>query len=244
MFEVRGQNEKQLIRGALVLVAIVAACLIFTFTGHLQQICSKLFEIFQGREHLRTYLESWGAWGPSVFVILQALQVVIAPIPGELSGVVGGFVFGTFPSVFYSTLGLTIGSVIAFFAARIIGLPFVKMVVSQETLEKFRFVTERKGIIISLILFIVPGFPKDILCYLLGLSPMGFVTFVLVCGLGRIPGTVMLSFSGAAIFEEDWRLLVILIIVSAVCLVVFYFKGEKASLWLEKKSSGDVALDD
>ncbi len=237
------REKLHLILGTCTLAVLASATVVLTATGHIQHFYTRLWEIFQGREQLRMYLESWGSWAPAAFMALQSLQVVIAPIPGELTGIVGGFVFGTWWSLLYSTVGLTIGSLIAFSTARIVGLPFVKLVVADETLEKFQFCTEPRGIIISLIFFIIPGFPKDILCYLLGLSPMGFVTFALVCGLGRIPGTAMLSCSGAAIYEEDWRLLVVVAVVSAVCLAVFYFRGEKANLWLKAKCRPKLSPD-
>ncbi len=237
------REKLRLILGSSVLAVLVAAAVVLTVTGHMQQFYRLVFDVFQGREQLRTYLEGWGSWAPAVFMVLQSLQVVMAPIPGELTGIVGGFVFGTWSSLLYSTVGLTVGSLIAFSASRIVGLPFVKLVVCDETLDKFHFCTERRGIIVSVIFFLIPGFPKDILCYLLGLSPMSFITFVLVCGLGRIPGTAMLSCSGAAIYEEDWRLLVIVSIVSAVCLAAFYFKGEKANLWLKAKCRPKLSPD-
>ena len=135
---------------------------------------------------MRAYLQSWGPWAPLVFVVIQALQVVIAPIPGELTGIVGGFLFGTFRATIYSSLGLTLGSAIAFLAARVVGLPLVKLVVRQETLDKFHFLTESRGTIVTLILFMIPGFPKDTLSYLLGLSPMVFLNFFVICGqIGR-----------------------------------------------------------
>jgi uncharacterized membrane protein YdjX (TVP38/TMEM64 family) len=226
------RERRNLILGSGILAAAVAIIAALTITGHLQHFFKMLWEIFQTKEALRVYLESWGVWAPIVFVILQALQVVIAPIPGELTGIVGGFVFGGLVSIVYSTIGLTIGSLIAFAAARLIGLPFVKLVISEGTLEKFHFVAEPRGIIASLVLFVIPGFPKDILCYILGLSPMGYLTFLTVCGLGRIPGTVMLSFSGAAIYEEDSRLLIVVAITALVCIGIFYFKKERAALWL------------
>ncbi len=229
------REKVHLICGSTLLTCLVVAVVTLTFTGHLQQFYKTFVEIFQSREHLRIYLESWGAWAPLAFIVVQSLQVVMAPIPGELTGIVGGFVFGTWSSVLYSTVGLTVGSVLAFCASRIIGLPLVKLVVCGETMEKFHFLTERRGIVGSLIFFIIPGFPKDILCYLLGLSPMGFLTFAVVCGLGRIPGTAMLSWSGAAIYDENWRILIILSVVSAVCAALFYFKGEKAHMWLRSK---------
>ena len=227
---------RNLIVGSGVLAVLVAIAAVLTSTGHLQNFYKMLWEIFQSREALRDYLECCGAWAPFAFVVLQALQVVIAPIPGELTGIVGGFVFGGLVSIVYSTVGLAIGSLIAFAAARVIGLPFVKLVVSEDTLEKFHFVTESRGIIASLILFIIPGFPKDILCYILGLSPMSYLTFLLVCGLGRIPGTAMLSFSGAAIYEEDWRILIIVAIGALIFGGILYLKKDRAALWVQGRS--------
>jgi len=234
------QEKRKLILASGLLTVLLAVTAAMAITGHLQQLFRMLLEVFEGREQLRTYLEGWGIWAPVVFVVLQVLQVVIAPIPGELTGIVGGFVFGSLVSIIYSTLGLTVGSLIAFAAARIIGLPLVKLVISEETLNKFHFLTERRGAIASLILFLIPGFPKDILCYLLGLSPMSYITFLVVCGLGRIPGTAMLSFSGAAIYEEDWRLLIIVAIATLVCLGVFYLKSERANLWVKARRNRDL----
>jgi uncharacterized membrane protein YdjX (TVP38/TMEM64 family) len=82
---------------------------------------------------------------------------------------------------------------------------------------------------------LIPGFPKDLLCYLLGLSPMKFLTFVVVCGLGRIPGTFMLSFTGAAIFREDWRFLEVLAGVCLIIFVIFYVKRDAIHDWLKHK---------
>ena len=152
---------------------------------------------------MRAYVESWGSLAPAAFICLQTLQVVLAPIPGEFTGAVGGFIFGGLPTVLYSTIGLTVGSALAFYGARIVGQPLVKLVVPPRAMERFRFLTKRRGTFIAFILFIIPGFPKDILSYILGLSPMGFLPFIAVCTLGRIPGTVLLSFSGSALYNRN-----------------------------------------
>jgi uncharacterized membrane protein YdjX (TVP38/TMEM64 family) len=238
-----GQDKRSLIVGSILLVALILITAALAITGHLQRWSMALIAIFESREHLRIYLEGWGVWAPVVFIFLQALQVVIAPIPGELTGIVGGFMFGTLMSILYSSVGLTVGSLIAFVASRLIGLPFVKLIIGEATFQKFCFLTERRGIIAILILFIIPGFPKDILCYVLGLSPMGSVTFLLVCGLGRIPGTALLSFSGAAIYEEDWRMLVVVVVVTLVCLGVCYLKRDKTAQWLKGDKAVELSLE-
>lgn len=228
------QDEQRVIMAISLLAAMVILIAVLGFVGVLGPLFNGMWEVFLGREQLRNYVESWSSWAPVVFVSIQALQVVIAPIPGELTGAVGGFIFGTAPSVIYSTIGLTAGSVVAFLTARVIGLPLVKLAVSPSTLAKFHFLTERRGTVITFVLFAIPGFPKDILCYVLGISPMGLIPFSLVCSLGRLPGTVMLSVCGCAVYDEDWTSLVAVIIVCLATFLVFFFVNGKIELWLRR----------
>jgi uncharacterized membrane protein YdjX (TVP38/TMEM64 family) len=240
MKAIKPEDRKRLIVAMSLLGAIVVAIVALAVTGHLGPLWSKMWEVFKDREGLRTYIESWGSRAPAVFIFLQAFQVVFAPIPGELTGAVGGFIFGAGPSILYSSIGLTIGSIIAFVAARIIGLPLVKLVVSEKSLEKFGFLTRRKGIMISLAFFIIPGFPKDILSYILGLSPMRWLTFVVVCTLGRIPGTILLSFSGSAVYDENWTLLIALSVICLIALGLFVLLRDRIETWLGSKSHDAV----
>jgi uncharacterized membrane protein YdjX (TVP38/TMEM64 family) len=133
-------------------------------------------------------------------------------------------------------VGLTVGSAIAFLASRVVGLPQVRLVVPCHILERFHFLVDHRGTVIALILFTIPGFPKDILCFILGLSPMGFLTFLWVCTVGRIPGTVMLSFSGSAMYNQDWSLLILVAVICVAVIAVFFLMRDRIELWLKKKS--------
>jgi len=231
------KEEKRGLIIALSLLGVgVTALGALSFMGLLTPMINRTWEIFQSREQLRQYVESWGSGAPAVFVFIQALQVVIAPIPGELTGAVGGFVFGGLPNVIYSTIGLTIGTLIAFMAAKMVGLPLVRLFVSQESLDKFHFLTQRRGTFLALTLFIIPGFPKDILSYILGVSPMTFVPFAVASTLGRLPGSILLSFSGSAVYDENWTMLALMCVGCAVvCGGCFLARG-KFECWLDKKS--------
>lgn len=239
MKPVSHKDKLKLIVAVALLAALLVAGIVLAAMGYLSSLWSFFNSAFENRDSLRDYLRTWGAWAPIVFIGIQALQVLVAPIPGELTGAVGGFLFGAPLNILYSSVGLTVGSVLAFLASRIIGLPLVKLVVSQDTLEKFHFLTEPKGEIATLIFFIIPGFPKDILSYLLGLSPMPLLTFTLVCAVGRIPGTILLSVGGSALYKQNWTLLAVL---GAICLVVFtfaYLKRETIMSWLHRRHSKD-----
>lgn len=235
MLPADSRERAKLIAAFVLTGAIVSALAVLGASGHLSAIADKLWDIFKDRSHLRDYVESWGAWAPAAFVGLQALQVIMAPVPGEFTGTVGGFIFGGVPTIFYSSLGLTIGSLINFLIARIIGLPFVKLVVSHEALERFHFLTEARGALLAFVFFVIPGFPKDILSYILGLSPMRLLTFAIVCALGRIPGTVMLSFGGSAVYHENWRLLIIIGVVCAIALAAMFLWRGKIEQWMRHR---------
>ncbi|MFC1834803.1 TVP38/TMEM64 family protein [Thermodesulfobacteriota bacterium] len=228
-------KEKTRLIIAFALLALIGAALLALFlSGRLGPAIQAAWEIFRTKEQLREYVQSWGSSAPLAFMAIQIFQVVLAPIPGEFTGAVGGFIFGAWPTVLYSTIGLSAGSALAFTAARIIGQPIVKLVVSKKNFEKFEFLTKKGGSALALVLFLIPGFPKDILSYLLGLSPMGFVTFITVCTIGRIPGTVLLSFSGSAVYEENWGLLAIMSVVCAVILLVLYLYRGRLDAWIRR----------
>ena len=125
---------------------------------------------------------------PVIFILLQALQVIISPIPGEATGILGGYLFGEWLGLFYSTIGLTLGSVVAFWIGRWLGAHYVKNLVSAETWNRLGFIVEAEGAVLCFIIYLIPGLPKDIVCYLFGISPMPLWVFALVSGLGRIPG--------------------------------------------------------
>ncbi len=134
-----------------------------------------------------------------VFISLQILQVVFAPIPGEVTGFIGGYIYGPVLGTIYSTIGLVIGSWLAFILARYFGLPFVEKTVKPEIIKKYDFILEHKGALVAFILFLIPGFPKDFLCYIMGLSHMTVWTFLVVSSIGRLLGTVLLSVCGVAL---------------------------------------------
>ncbi len=181
------------------------------------------------------FLISFGPYSSAVFILLQALQVVASPIPGELTGVVGGYVYGKVFGFFLSTVGLTLGSWIAFEVAHGLGRPFVEKFVRREILDKFDFVTTNTGTLVCFLLFIFPGFPKDYLCYLLGLSRMSLTTFVIVSTIGRMPGTYLLTMQGASLRSQEYFTALVFVVISAAILFLAYLYREPLFHWLKGK---------
>src|SRR6266511_3387785 len=124
-----------------------------------------------------------------IFIGLQALQVIISPIPGELTGILGGYSFGQWVGLLYSTIGLTLGSVVAFAVGRWLGARYVRKLVSADIWHKMGFIVEAEGAILCFIVFLMPGLLKGVTCYLFGLRPMPFWVFAVASTLDRIPST-------------------------------------------------------
>ena len=117
-------------------------------------------------------------------------------------------------------LGLTLGSWVAFELASALGRPFVERLVKKKIIERFNFVTTSAGVTTCFLLFLLPGFPKDYLCYVLGLSRMKLSTFLIISTLGRVPGTYVLTLQGASIRSHEYSMAVI---VAVICVVVIFF---------------------
>jgi uncharacterized membrane protein YdjX (TVP38/TMEM64 family) len=171
------------------LIALIALCISLF-------IHFDLYHFFKDRDQVIAFINSFGPLSVVIFIGLQILQVLVAPIPGEISGFIGGYLFGVTLGTIYSIIGLSIGSMLAFFLARWLGQPFVEKITSPAIIQKYDYFIEHKGIPVIFVLFFIPGFPKDILSYIIGLSRLKASTFLILCATGRLTGTILLSMSG------------------------------------------------
>jgi uncharacterized membrane protein YdjX (TVP38/TMEM64 family) len=188
-------------------------------------IIAFIIRLYRDKHFLKEIVASWGWLAPVVFIVIQALQVVLSPVPGEITGPVGGALFGTWWGLLYSTIGLTMGTLLCFGIGRKWGEPLVRPWLSEHNWNRLNFVIEAEGAIICFLLYLIPGFPKDIISYLFGISPMPFWLFVLVSSLGRLPGTWISSYFGANVAEQQYiYAIAFLAIVIALILPLYYYR--------------------
>ncbi len=193
-----------------------------------------LWAMYGSPRAIRTFVAGFGAWAPLIFIGLQAFQVVLSPIPGEATGVLGGYLFGTWPGLLYSTVGLTLGSALAFGLSRWLGLRLVRRIIPTAVYEKLSVVVRPQGISVTFILFIIPGFPKDYLSYLLGLTPISWGAFLFVSILGRIPGTWLLSAQGGAASKNQYGLFLALVVVVVALAVLSSLQSGRILQWVRR----------
>lgn len=210
-----------LLTGSLFGLLSLVVWLVFTDVAVLKTVIL----LYRDKNFLKDTVRAWGWMAPIVFIVIQALQVVISPIPGEVTGPVGGALFGTLWGLVYSTIGLTLGTLFCFWIGRMWGEPLIRPWLSEHHWNRMSFILEAEGAIICFVLYLIPGFPKDIISYLFGISPMPFWLFATVSTLGRLPGTWISSYFGAHVADRQYILAIAFIaIIAALCLPLLYYR--------------------
>ncbi|MBA4357563.1 MAG: hypothetical protein C0405_07540 [Desulfovibrio sp.] len=170
-------------------------------------------EDFEGRKNaLKAWFDAWGAVAAWIFLGVQFLQVVVAPIPGQFTGMLGGFVFGFWRGLALNVVGNAAGSLTAMLLTRFFGEQVMRPFVPRRIQERFDAAMHRGGLGNFFMLFLLPGTPKDSICFMAGLTRFPVWKLLLVNTLGRLPGLGVLTFTGAAM---DGNLLAVKLVFGA-----------------------------
>ena len=187
------------------------------------------------REGFRQYVRSYGALGPIVLLGLQILQVFIALIPGEIVESAAGYVFGPWMGTAICYLGICLASTLIFALTRRYGVKLVEVFVSREKINELRFLnTEQKRNLLIFLVFFIPGTPKDLLTYFVGLTDIRLRTFLFLSLVARIPSVITSTFGGHLLGQERYIGAVILYgitgLLSALGMVAYnwYLKKKQA----------------
>jgi uncharacterized membrane protein YdjX (TVP38/TMEM64 family) len=201
------------------------------------------YDLVCDRESIRQLVKSSGWAAPLTFVAIHLGQVLFAPIPGDVTGFLGGYIFGAWNGFFLSTIGLTLGSMLNFFIGRYLGERVVRRMVSCETYDKYNELVQYKGVLVIFIFFLVPVFPKDFLCLFLGLTSLPTSVFFVISTIGRIPGTIALSLQGASIFTKNYTIFIIVTVLCILFALFAYMARDPLYRWMaiqSKKSTCDT----
>lgn len=205
------------------LLAVLLAFIIWRASGSPGSF--SFLKLYRDHTFLHEQLRALGWLAPVIFISLQALQVIISPIPGEVTGFLGGYLFGVRLGFIYSTIGLGIGTIAAFWIGRWLGAPIVARYLTSQVILRFRFLMEAEGAILVFIIYLIPGFPKDIVSYLFGISPIGAWPFAIASVLGRIPGTWVLTAQGSRTATGQYTQLALpTALVAAVAIPLYYHR--------------------
>ncbi|MGN0824341.1 MAG: TVP38/TMEM64 family protein [Candidatus Coproplasma sp.] len=182
-------------------------------------VLSKLTSV----EKLREYISSFGAAAVIIFIAFQFLQVVILPVPGSVSVGVGVALFGPLRCSIFSFIGIMAGSIVAFALGRWVGYKAVCWVVGKDDLDKWLKKLKGKDYLLLSIMFLLPLFPDDVLCFIAGLSSMTWGYYLIMITVTRLISVSVTSFSLQLIpFTTWWGIMIWLILAVLVGLAFWY----------------------
>lgn len=181
-----------------------------------------LLSLMRDPEDLRLRVEGYGIAAPAVFIAVQVLQVVVFAIPGEFPQLAAGYLFGISLGILLTLGGAAIGSAIGFLLARLLGRPFLHAIVSEKRSRQVEdMIASPRGVAILFLLYLIPGIPKDVLCYVAGIGPLRLGVYLLASTVGRLPGVAVSVISGDAAAEQRW----VMVAIALGCAVVLFVAG-------------------
>jgi len=160
-----------------------------------------LWAFLSDTERAREWVAGFGPWGPLVSVALNVAQVLLAPLPGQFVGLLNGYLYGLWLGAFYSMAGLLLGTALAMGLARRFGRPLVERLAGGEQLARWDRLADRRGPLFFFLVFLFPFVPDDLVCFLIGLSPLPIPSMLVLAALGRLPGVFVSCWVGARATE-------------------------------------------
>jgi uncharacterized membrane protein YdjX (TVP38/TMEM64 family) len=228
--------KKYILLAFLISGAVALAATLF-FLPHAADKIAHAYAVLTDKSRMANYVSAFGPSAPFIFMLIQILQVVFAPIPGEMTGFAGGYLFGLWMGFVYSSIALSLGSIVNFSIGRLLGKRYIRRFIPPEYLKRFDAVVKHEGALVLFILFVFPGFPKDYLCLFLGLTAMPLKIFIWMSTVGRMPGTFMLSLQGSMVFKENYMLLAAVSGVFCLFVLLSYYYRESLYRWIEKQNN-------
>lgn len=180
-------------------LALSAVWVTLIFGGEIRLWWDRASTTLTTAEGFRSWVEGLGAWGPVAFLLAQAVQVILVPIPGAVFPPVGALAFGPWPALGLSLAGMALGSAVVFLVARRWGRPLAVRLVGAERIYRYEnLMTARGGLLIWLV-FLLPLLPDDALCALAGISGISFRRFMVIATAGRVPAVAAGVFAMAGL---------------------------------------------
>lgn len=200
----------------LTLVLLVTGIFTFLCVKYLIPL-SQLLVTEEGRGEIYRAVESYGIFAPLVFAGLMALQIIIAFIPGGPLELIAGMLFGGIRGTLFTMLGAVSGTAVVYLLVKFFGRPLVHFFISEERIQKFSVLNdERRLEFWVFILFLIPGIPKDLLTYIVPLTKMRALHFIILSSIARFPAIAASVFMGDSISDGRYWLSIVIACACAI----------------------------
>lgn len=196
------------------IIAIICVVLFLVFGAAVTWFIGRpLIKFVSEPEKFRAWVENYGFLGKLSFIGMIFFQVVIALVPGEPFEIGAGYAFGMIEGTILCEIGITLGSMVVFLLVKKFGIKLVEIFFSREKINSVKFLKDkRKRNAITFLVFFLPGTPKDLLTYFVGLTDMKLSQFLLLVSVARLPSVITSVVGGDALGGEDYTFAIIVFV--------------------------------
>ncbi len=213
-------NNRKAYSAAFIILFILALLILCWFAGR------PMLKFLSEPEKYRAWVDSRGFTAYAAFVGMMALQVIIAFIPGEPLEIAAGYSFGVLGGTLVCLAGAVVGSAAVYIFVKRIGIKAIEAFFTKEKIQLVKFIKDSKKLnLLVFVLFLIPGSPKDLMTYFIGLTPMKMTTWLLIMAVARIPSVVTSTIGGNALGVKQYMTVVVafsLAVVISIAGVLLY----------------------
>lgn len=201
-------NKKAIVI-TLTVIFVLLSAIIFLYIG------KPLIQFLEEPERFREWVNSHGIWSYFAFIGIVVLQVIVAVIPGEPFEIAAGYAFGIAEGTILCIIGMTLGSIIVFLFVRRFGVKAVEVFFSLEKINSLNFLKNTKKLtLFTYLVFLIPGTPKDLIGYFIGLTNMKLTTWILISSVARIPSIITSTIGGNALGIKNYFFAIIVFVIA------------------------------
>ena len=201
---------------------LILALSIAVMIGLTLTLWNPLINFIEDPDSLALWIEEAGIWGPIVFMLLNTTQVLLAIIPGGPFEVAAGALFGPWIGTLMCDVAMTAGGMMTFFFVRKFGMKFIELFVDKKEIESVKFLhANEKSTTLLFLFFLLPGTPKDLMCYVVGLTDIKWLTWLIINFVGRFPAILLSALGGSALGEQKYGIF----IAAFAIIIILYIVG-------------------
>lgn len=199
-------------------VSIIAIIIFLVFSALAAWFIGKpMVQFVSEPDKFRAWVQSHGMWSWLVCIGMMVLQIIVAIIPGGPLEIGAGYAFGPVVGSVLCIVGSIIGCTLVFQFVRVFGIKLIEAFFSIEKIRSLKFLhDERKRNILAFVIFALPGTPKDLLSYFMGLTDIKLSTWLLISTIARIPAIIVSAMGGDALGSQKYVMAIIVFVVTLV----------------------------
>ncbi len=219
----------------MIIIGVLGAVLVWTFGPW-------LWAIVQDEVALEAFVVRLGAWGPLALIVLNAAQIVVAPLPGYVMQIAAGYLYGPIWGGVYGAIGLVIGAMLAMTLARRFGRPLAEQLVGAGRLERWERVTFSTSTLVWFAILLAPT--GDLPYFMAGLARVSFVKILLLTLAIRVPSTMVVAAAGAGVWLlSGWQLAIMLAALGIATVLLIRYQERLLAL-IDRRVQGQLSREE